>query len=280
MPAALERLERDVHHEGEEQQDEPECEREPEVALARVQRHRGREGAGLAADVAAHGHGGSDLRDDVAEGGRDHRREGEPGFARHRPRAAPAAGAERLGGAADAGIDPLDRGGGERGGDRECEHDVAYHDRLPGVEPFDPPSGPRRESKPYSSRPTTTVGNARAVLTTVSAARRPQKGLVAITNPTGMPSPQANTVAMRPILSVSSVMPYTSTSPESSNATARRRPSPRKSIPRRSSPTDAKSTRSGRRTGTGPGHGRSGPPPSTARDIGASRAPGASPLAR
>src|SRR5207249_2764279 len=111
---------------------------EPEVALARVQRHRGREGAGLAAYVAAHGHGGSDLRDDVAEGGRDHRREGEPGFARHGPRAAPAAGAERLGGAADTGIDPLDRGGGERGGDREREHDVAYHDRLPGVEPFDP----------------------------------------------------------------------------------------------------------------------------------------------
>src|SRR3989454_7572078 len=31
-------LERDVHQQGEEQQDEPECEREPEVALARVQR--------------------------------------------------------------------------------------------------------------------------------------------------------------------------------------------------------------------------------------------------
>src|SRR5207245_868768 len=50
-----------------------------------------------------------------------------------------------------------------------------------------PPSGPRRESTPYSSKPTTTVGNARAVLTTVSAARRPQKGRVASTKPTGMP---------------------------------------------------------------------------------------------
>src|SRR2546422_6985136 len=82
MTAALERLQRDVHEQCEEQEDEPEREREPEVALARVQRDRGREGAGLAADVAAHGHGGSDLRDDVAEGGRDHRREGEPGLAR------------------------------------------------------------------------------------------------------------------------------------------------------------------------------------------------------
>src|SRR5882724_13213100 len=108
MTAALERLERDVHEQGEEQEDEPEREREPEVALARVQRDGGREGAGLAADVAAHGHGGSDLRDDVAEGGRDHRREREPGFARHSPRRAPAAGAERLGGAADTGIDTLD----------------------------------------------------------------------------------------------------------------------------------------------------------------------------
>src|SRR5467141_3813971 len=99
-----------------------------------------------------------------------------------------------------------------------------------------PPSGPRRDSTPYSSRPTTTVGNARAVFTTVRAARRPQKGRVASTKPTGMPTPQASTVAMRPILRVRSAMPYTSASPENSNATARRNPSPRKSIPRRSSP--------------------------------------------
>src|SRR2546425_559502 len=34
-------------------------------------------------------------------------------------------------------INALDGGGGECGGDRECERDVAHHDRLPGVEPSD-----------------------------------------------------------------------------------------------------------------------------------------------
>src|SRR6185295_9477679 len=120
MTAALERLQRDVYEQGEKQEDETEREREPEVALARIQRDGGRQSAGLATDVAAHGHGGSDRRDDVTEGGGDHRREREPRFTRHGPRGAPPAGAERLGGAADARIDTLDRGRGERGGDREC----------------------------------------------------------------------------------------------------------------------------------------------------------------
>ena len=73
----------------------------------------------------------------MAEGGGDHGGEGEPGLARHGPRRPPAARAECFGGAADAGIDALDRGGGQRGGDRESEQDVAHHDRLPGVEPSD-----------------------------------------------------------------------------------------------------------------------------------------------
>src|SRR5467141_4021530 len=97
MTAALKRLQRDVHEQSEQQEDESERERESEVALARVERDRGREGARLAADVAAHGHGGSDLRHDVAEGGGDHRGERKPVLTRHGPRGAPAVGPERRG---------------------------------------------------------------------------------------------------------------------------------------------------------------------------------------
>src|SRR5438093_1415670 len=70
--AALENLQRDVHQQGENQEDEPECEGESEVALTRVQGDRRRQRAGLSADVAAHGHRGSDLRHDVPESGRHH----------------------------------------------------------------------------------------------------------------------------------------------------------------------------------------------------------------
>src|SRR2546423_11021741 len=118
MSATLERLQGDVHEQGEEQEDEAERERQAEVALARVQGHRGGEGTGLAPDVPTHGHGGADLGDHVAERRRDHRREREASLARHGPRGAPAAGTERLGGAAGGGVPPPPGGGGGRGGDR------------------------------------------------------------------------------------------------------------------------------------------------------------------
>jgi hypothetical protein len=51
------------------------------------------------------------------------------------------------------------------------------------------------------------VGKARAVLTTVRAARRPQKRFVARVYPTGMPAAQAMIVATQPTLSVRSAMP-------------------------------------------------------------------------
>src|SRR2546426_9390547 len=117
MTATLKRLQRDVHDQREQQEDEPEREREPEVALARVQGDRGREGAGLAPDVAPHGHGGSDLRYHVAEGGGNHRGEREPRLTRHGPRRAPAARAEGLGGAAGGGVDALGGGGRPGGGE-------------------------------------------------------------------------------------------------------------------------------------------------------------------
>src|SRR5207302_308400 len=76
MAAALEHLQRDVHEQGEQQQDEAERERQAKVALARVQGDRGGEGAGLAPDVPAHRHGGADLGHHVAERGGVHHREG------------------------------------------------------------------------------------------------------------------------------------------------------------------------------------------------------------
>src|SRR5438552_19154315 len=92
--AALEHLQRDVHEQRQEQQDEAQREREAEIALTRIQRDRGRERAGLAADIAAHGHGGADLGDDVAERGSDDGGEREASLALHGPRRAPATRAE------------------------------------------------------------------------------------------------------------------------------------------------------------------------------------------
>src|SRR3989442_11005375 len=148
MTAALQPLERDVHQQREQQENEPERERQPEVALTRVEGARRREGAGLTPDIAADRHGGSDLRDHVAEGGGDHGGEGEPGLARYGPRGAPAAGAQRLGRAPDPGVDALDRGGGECGGDGERETTSPTTIACQVYSHSTPPSGPRRDSRP------------------------------------------------------------------------------------------------------------------------------------
>src|SRR5207244_8192555 len=69
MTLALEHLQGDVDEQREHQQDDAERERQPEVALAGVERDGRGEGPGRAADVAADHHGGADLRDHVTEGG-------------------------------------------------------------------------------------------------------------------------------------------------------------------------------------------------------------------
>src|SRR5438034_2436060 len=76
-----------------------------------------------------------------------------------------------------------------------------------------PPSGPRRDNSPNSSKPVTTVGNARAVLTSVKAARRPQNWRVARKKPSGSPMAHAITVAVTATFRVSTTTPVTSASP-------------------------------------------------------------------
>src|SRR5213080_2054079 len=83
-----------------------------------------------------------------------------------------------------------------------------------------PPSGPRRDRRPNSSRPVTTVGKARAVLTSVNAARRPQNGRVARKKPSGRPRAHAISVAVPATFKVRSTTPPTSRRPR---AAGRRR---------------------------------------------------------
>jgi len=108
-------------------------------------------------------HRRADFRDDLTESRRDHGGERESCLACHGPRGPPRSRTQRLGGAADACVDALNRGGRQGRGDRQREQHVADDDRLPGIEPAEAAQRPRRESRPYSSRPTTTVGNASAV---------------------------------------------------------------------------------------------------------------------
>src|SRR5881397_123797 len=219
MRFALQHLQGDVHEQGEHQQDHAERQRQPEFALSGVERDGGGQGTRRAADVPADDHGRADLRDDVAEGGGDDCREGEArsvwAVRRTRgstPWTAAADNAAAMGSAMHTSPTAI-----------ACQ--VYSHPS--------PPSGPRRDNSPNSSKPVTTVGNARAVLTSVKAARRPQNGRVARKKPSGSPMAHAITVAVTATFRVSTTTPVTSASPARRRARARRSPSPRKSIPGR-----------------------------------------------
>src|SRR2546425_689336 len=135
MATSLQHLQRDVDDERQQQQHQAERERQAEIALRGVEGDGRGQRTGGAADVAPDNHRRANFGDDLAERRRDHGGKGEARFARHRPRGPPRPRPQRLGGAADARIDALNRGGRQRGGDRQREQNVADDDRLPGIEP-------------------------------------------------------------------------------------------------------------------------------------------------
>ena len=102
-----------------------------------------------------------------------------------------------------------------------------------------PPNGPLRANSPQTTTPTTTVGKASIVLSTVMAARRPQNRVVPTTNPMGIPNRQAIMVETSATRSESSAMPNTSASPLITSSAPRRMPSAKKSTAqnRRAYPT-------------------------------------------
>src|SRR5438552_13290614 len=93
--ALLDRGQRPVHQEDQQEQQERERNRDVEVSLTGLEHHGGRQRARLALDVAADHHGGADLRDDPAEAGHDRGEHRQPRLAQHHPHHLRPRGAER-----------------------------------------------------------------------------------------------------------------------------------------------------------------------------------------
>src|SRR5213596_2916430 len=213
MRFALQHLQGDVHEQGEHQQDHAERQRQPEFALSGVERDGGGQGTRRAADVPADDHGRADLRDDVAEGGV---------MTAARAKRASRATAQAVRQADAPSVWAVRRTRGSTpwtaAADNAAAMGSAMHTSPTAIacqvySHPSPPSGPRRNNSPNSSKAVTTVAPARPLLTCVKAARRPQNGRVARKKPSGSPMAHAITVAVTATFRVSTTTPVTSARP-------------------------------------------------------------------